>query len=285
MKPSEFWAQIFALPEQARQAEGEAGELRVRADALTAWAKQVTSAHRDALFAADAEEMGRAVEILNSLPTRPDAATSDSPAEEPAPLPERTRRQRSDAGKPRVRKQGKPAFAIYDSDPDPVCPRCLDIDPGEPSGEEAHGHTRSELCEACQIRVDALSTRFKSEHEAASANPAMDAALAMIAGDVHRAMNDYRNAPSSDPEPVTIGWLMVTLGLPEVVIRDAIKLLSLVSWRMRREGDSQPVEVWGTEAQFREHVRRAWPGLDDEHTAEELGVATWLVTRARKASP
>lgn len=207
MKPSEFWSQIFALPEQARQADGEAVELRIRADALTAWAKQATSAHRDALFAADVEETARAVEILNGLPARPDAARIVSLAEDAAPLHERTRKQRSDAGKSRGRKA---AVAIYDSDPGPP-----------------------------------------EVNESASANPAdvkaEDAKRVKLAGQI-------RLIAEAEGEPITLMVMSATTGKSEREVREALKLLSLVSWRMRRDGDSQPVEVWGTYKQLGEHL-------------------------------
>jgi hypothetical protein len=199
VKPSEFWAKIFALPEQARQAESEAEELRIRADALCRWARLAISVHRSAIDDADVGGIEEGKKHVDSLPPYPDAAIVDSfpellrQSQGPSPLPERTRRQRSDAGKPRVRKTD----------------------------------------------------------ESAPANPAVvkaeDAARVKLAGLIRQALDGHQR---SSPEPVTMTWLMACTGLDEDDIRSGIGLLSLVSWRMQREGDSQPVEVWGNYRQF-----------------------------------
>lgn len=159
MKPSEFWAQIFALPEQARQAETEAADLRSRADALCGWARLAISVHRSAIDAADVGGIEEGKRHLDALPPYPDATKVGSSAEEAAPLPK-------------------------------------------------------------------------------------------LAGQI-------RLLFAAEPEPQTASWigahLDVSASLEE--IRDALKLLSLVSWRVQREGDSQPVEVWGTYKQLGDALR------------------------------
>ena len=132
-----------------------------------------------------------------------------------------------------------------------------------------------------------ISTRFKAEHEAASANPAdvkaVDAARVKLAGQI-RGLIESDRVERGSCEPFTLTALDAAIGVGRERLLDAIKLLSLVSWRMQREGDSQPVEVWGTLKQLGAYATTL---AKDEgcDLSEALGVSDRLLARALRAAP
>jgi hypothetical protein len=229
VKPSEFWTRVIALPEQARKAETMALDLREAADALCTWGRLAMINFERSKEAADSGDMAAAEDWLNRVPPHPNdppgaaIRLSEPPTEDAV----RPRKQRSDAGKPRK---------------------------GKSDGAESHAVAYSMGLAglgAAPVNVDPVD----EDDGGSAANPAdvkaRDAARVKLAGEIRRFM-----ATAAGPQTLAGIELMLPGAIDQDEISGALKLLSLVSWRMQREGDSQPVEVWGTVYQFAQLVGR-----------------------------
>jgi hypothetical protein len=120
-----------------------------------------------------------------------------------------------------------------------------------------------------------------------SANPAdvraADARRTKLAGEIRRLLSTHSGAIN---DAVTVDWIgaqLDTLSSSDE-IRAALKLLSVVSWQMRRDGDSNPVEVWGTHKQLGEYLFETFSHVDSDVLASETGIDVATIRMAIHAA-
>jgi methionine synthase I (cobalamin-dependent) len=87
-------------------------------------------------------------------------------------------------------------------------------------------------------------------------------------------------------DAVTVDWIgaqLDTLSSSDE-IRAALKLLSVVSWQMRRDGDSNPVEVCGTYKQLGEYLFATFSHVDSDVLSLETGIDIATIRKAIHAA-